>query len=88
MKIAILSQHKASFSVQRLKQAGAALDHRVRVLNPQQFCVSITEGKPELYYQDKKLQLPDALIPRIGASITFFGTSVSPPVRADGRVLR
>jgi ribosomal protein S6--L-glutamate ligase len=76
MRIAILSQHKASYSVQRIKEAGSALDHRIRILNPQNFIVAIAEGKPELYYKDKKLQLPDAVIPRIAANITFFGTSV------------
>lgn len=76
MRIAILSQHKTSYSVQRIKEAGVALDHKVRILNPGNFCVAISGGKPELYYKDKKLQLPEAVIPRIAANITFFGTSV------------
>src|SRR5687768_17416110 len=76
MRIVILSQHKTSYSVQRIKEAGAQLDHKVRILNSASFCVAISGGKPELYYKDKKLQLPEAVIPRIAANITFFGTSV------------
>lgn len=76
MRIAILSQYTKSYSVRRLKEEGSALDHSVRVLAPTNFAVSVEARNPKLFYKHKKLRLPDAVIPRISAQNTFFGTSV------------
>ena len=46
------------------------------VLNPMRFGIDVERGNPDLYYRGKRLRDYDAVIPRIGASITFFGTAV------------
>jgi ribosomal protein S6--L-glutamate ligase len=76
MKIAILSRGPRLYSTDRLKQAAHARGHEVRVLNPLRFSILVEQSKPALYYKGRKLSPYDAVIPRIGASITFFGTAV------------
>jgi ribosomal protein S6--L-glutamate ligase len=76
MKIAILSRGPRLYSTDRLKQAAAARGHEVRVLNPLRFSILVEQSKPALYYKGRRLSPYDAVIPRIGASVTFFGTAV------------
>lgn len=76
MKIAILSCGPNSYSTKRLVEAAKARDHHVRVLNTLRFAIDLDKGRPDLYYRGKSLSTYDAVIPRIGASITYFGTAV------------
>lgn len=76
MKIAILSQDVSLYSTQRLKEAGEARGHEMRVVNYLRCYMNITSHKPTVMYQGKPLENFDAIIPRIGASKTFYGTAV------------
>jgi len=76
MKIAILSRGPRLYSTRRLKEAAIARGHEPRVLNTLSFSIEVERGNPRLYYKNKRLSAYDAVIPRIGASITFFGTAV------------
>ena len=48
----------------------------MKVLDPLKFTIDLQEGEPDLYYHNKRLSLYDAVLPRIGASVTYFGTAV------------
>ena len=76
MKIAILSRNPRLYSTRRLKEAALERGHRARVLDVLKFVISLEEEYPDLYYSGKPLSSYDAVIPRIGASITYFGTAV------------
>jgi ribosomal protein S6--L-glutamate ligase len=76
MKIAILSQDASLYSTRRLKEAGEARGHHMRVINYLRCYMNITSHKPKVVYQEKVLEELDAIIPRIGASKTFYGTAV------------
>jgi ribosomal protein S6--L-glutamate ligase len=76
MKIAILSRGPRLYSTRRLKQACEQRGHKARILNTLSFSIDVEQESPELRYQGKLLSSWDAVIPRIGASITFFGTAV------------
>jgi ribosomal protein S6--L-glutamate ligase len=76
MKIAILSRDPTLYSSVRLMEAAAALGHQARVLDPTHCYMNITSMKPSIHYQGENLLGYDAVIPRIGASITFYGTAV------------
>ena len=76
MKIAILSQDASLYSTRRLKEAGEARGHEMRVINYLRCYMNITSHKPSVIYQGKPLENFDAIIPRIGASRTFYGTAV------------
>ena len=76
MKLAILSCGPKSYSTQRLKEAALQRGHRVKVLNTLKFAIDLDQGNPDLYYRQKQLSHYDAVLPRIGASITYFGTAV------------
>ncbi len=76
MKIAILSRGPRLYSTRRLKEAALAGGHKAKVLNTLSFSIEVEQGHPSLYYKNKRLSDYDAVIPRIGASVTFFGTAV------------
>lgn len=76
MKIAILSRNSALYSTQRLVEAARARGHSVRVLDPLRCYMSIAPGAFEIHYKGRSLGHYDAVIPRIGASVTFYGTAV------------
>ncbi|MEO7916366.1 MAG: 30S ribosomal protein S6--L-glutamate ligase [Dokdonella sp.] len=76
MKIAILSRNTRLHSTIRLVAAGRERGHRVRVLDPLRCYMRIAAGEFEIHYKGRKLTGFDAVIPRIGASITFYGTAV------------
>lgn len=76
MRIAILSRNPKLYSTRRLKEAALARGHEARVLNTLSCSIEVAHGSPRLYYKNKRLSHYDAVIPRIGASITFFGTAV------------
>lgn len=76
MKIGILSRAPRSYSTQRLRQAALDRGHKVKVLNTLRFGIDLSSAEPDLQYRGKPLSDYDAVLPRIGASITFFGTAV------------
>jgi len=76
MKIAILSRAPRCYSTKRLVAAAKASGHHVRVFDPLKFSLDVEQEEPGLYYRDKALSQYDAVIPRIGASVTFYGLSV------------
>ncbi len=76
MKIAILSQDIALYSTRRLKEAGEKRGYEMKVINYLRCYMNITSHRPMLVYQGKQLEDFDAVIPRIGASKTFYGTAV------------
>lgn len=76
MRIAILSRNPNLYSTRRLKEAGEALGHTVDVIDTLRCYMDITSNKPSVRYKGAALPDYDAVIPRIGASITFYGTSV------------
>jgi len=76
MKIAILSRSPKCYSTRRLKEAAVQRDHRALVLNTLHFSLSLKRDAPALFYKGNPLSTYDAVLPRIGASITFFGLAV------------
>jgi ribosomal protein S6--L-glutamate ligase len=76
MKLAILSRNPHSYSTRRLKQAALDRGHTAKVLNTLRFSMDLARGDPRLHFRGKKLSAYDAVLPRIGASITFFGMAV------------
>lgn len=76
MKLAILSRAPDSYSTQRLKVAALDRGHKVKVLNTLRFAIDLSGDQPDLQYRGKPLSDYDAILPRIGASITYFGTAV------------
>ncbi len=76
MKLAVLSRAPNSYSTQRLRSAALERGHDVRVLNTLRFAIDLSEAQPDLQYRGKPLSEYDAVFPRIGASITFFGMAV------------
>ena len=76
MKIAILSQNPGLYSTRRLREAGEEQGHDMRVIDYLRCYMNITSKKPTIVYGGKPLENFDAIIPRIGASKTFYGTAV------------
>jgi len=76
MRIVILSRQPALYSTQALVDAARAREHDVRVLDTLQFDIHVSRQSPELFYQGAPVGPVDAVIPRIGASITFYGLAV------------
>jgi ribosomal protein S6--L-glutamate ligase len=76
MKIGILSRNPRLYSTRRLVEAAEERDHEVRVIDILKCYMDITSAKPGIVYKDEKLKGFDAVIPRIGASVTSYGTAV------------
>ncbi len=76
MHILVLSRNLRSYSVARLSEAARRAGHTAQVLDTLKFSIMLEAQKPALYYEHRALPPIDALIPRIGASITFFGLAV------------
>lgn len=76
MNIAILSRGETLYSTKSLLHAASARNHNVEVLDPTYCNLEIENGKAVLYYEGDLIDDLDAIIPRIGASNTFYGTSV------------
>lgn len=76
MKLAILSTSPQAYSTRRFKQAALKRGNSVKVLNTLRFAIALRHGDPDLHYRSKLLSSYDAVLPRIGASITYFGTAV------------
>ena len=76
MKIAILSRAPQSYSTGRLKAAALQRGHEVKVLNTLRFAIDLSGPEPDLHFRGRPLSSYDAILPRIGNSITYFGTAV------------
>ena len=76
MKIAILSRNKKLYSTRRLIEAAESRGHEVYVLDVLRCYMNITSMRPSIHYKGEELTGFDAVIPRIGASVTFYGTAV------------
>jgi ribosomal protein S6--L-glutamate ligase len=76
MKLAILSRAPRAYSTQRLRAAATERGHVVRVLNTLRFAIDLSGPVPDLQYRGKPLSDYEAILPRIGNSITYFGTAV------------
>jgi len=76
MRIAILSRNPKLYSTRRLKEAGEAAGHEMHIVDTMHCYMDITSSKPNVRYKGTTLPKFDAVIPRIGASVTFYGTSV------------
>lgn len=76
MKLAMLARNPNLYSHQRLVEAARARGHTIDVINTLRVNISITSHRPALLYQDQQLHGYDAVIPRIGASVTFYGLAV------------
>ncbi|KAB7622815.1 30S ribosomal protein S6--L-glutamate ligase [Alkalilimnicola sp. S0819] len=76
MNIVILSRNSKLYSTSRLVEAARERGHEVRVIDPLRCYMNISSHRPEIHYKGEMLEKVDAVIPRIGASITFYGTAV------------
>jgi ribosomal protein S6--L-glutamate ligase len=76
MNIKILSASPSLYSTQRLVEAAKKRNHSVEIINHTKCDIVIEKKNPCIYYKGKKIEHVDAVIPRIGASVTFYGTAV------------
>ena len=76
MRLAILSRAPRAYSTKRLIEAARQRGYSVRRLDPLRFTIDLQEESPDLYYRSRRLDAFDCVLPRIGASITYFGTAV------------
>ena len=84
MKIAILSRNKNLYSTRRLIEAAELRGHEVEVLDVLRSYMEVVPSKPEVHFKGKALPAFDAVIPRIGASVTFYGTAVAQTMQRTG----
>lgn len=76
MKIAMMARNPDLYSHRRLKEAAEERGNEIDIINTLRCYMNIVSRRPEIYYNGEKLQGYDAVIPRIGASITFYGLAV------------
>ena len=76
MRIGILSRNSKLYSTRRLVEAAEERGHEVQVLDTLHCYMNINSSEPSIHYQGEELPSFDAVVPRIGASITFYGTAV------------
>lgn len=76
VKLAILSCSRKCYSTRRLQEAALQRGHKVKVLDTLRFAIDLRQAEPDLYFRNKRLSLYDAVLPRIGSSITYYGTAV------------
>lgn len=76
MKIGILSRNRKLYSTRRLVQAGEQRGHEVQVIDVLRCYMNMATSRPSIHYRGEDLTGFDAIIPRIGASITFYGAAV------------
>lgn len=76
MNIVILSRNSNLYSTNRLVEEAEKRGHKVEVIDPLKCDIIIEREKPTIYYKDRYLDYVDAVIPRIGASVTFYGCAV------------
>lgn len=76
MKIAILSRNPNLYSTKRLVEAGTQHGHEMVIIDHQKCVLIIEKGRPHIYYKGQEVTGINAVIPRIGASVTFYGSAV------------
>ena len=76
MKLVILSRNRRIYSTHRLAQAARDRGHDVRVVNPLRCFMNITSDRPRVHFRDEVISDCDVVIPRIGASVTLYGTAI------------
>lgn len=76
MKIAVLSRNPRLYSTRRLVEAGEQRGHQMQVIDTLRAYMNIASHKPQIHYRGEPLEGFDAVIPRIGASVTFYGCAV------------
>ena len=76
MKICMMARNPGLYSHKRLKEAAEARGHTLNIVNTLRCYMNIAPRRPEIYYNGEKLTGYDAVIPRIGASVTFYGMAV------------
>jgi len=76
MNIVILSRNPDLYSTQRLVEEGKRRNHKIEVIDPLKCDIIIEKEKPTIFFKDRYLDYVDAVIPRIGASVTFYGCAV------------
>ena len=76
MQIAIISRNPKLYSTSRMVEEARAKGHEVRVIDPLRCYMTIASQRPTIHYKGEEITGIDAVIPRIGASITFYGTAV------------
>ncbi|MCB0356046.1 MAG: 30S ribosomal protein S6--L-glutamate ligase [Bdellovibrionales bacterium] len=76
MNIAVMSRGPSLYSTLRIVEAGKLAGHHVEIIDPLKCYMNITSHKPTVHYKEKILDYFDAVIPRIGASVTFYGAAV------------
>ncbi|MTI45315.1 SSU ribosomal protein S6P modification protein [Roseibium hamelinense] len=76
MKIAMMARNPNLYSHKRMKEAAEARGHEFEIVNTLRCYMNIASRRPEIYYNGEKLTGFDAVIPRIGASITYYGLAV------------
>ncbi len=76
MKFVMLARNPSLYSHVRLKEAAESRGHSLDIVNTLRCYMNIASRRPEVYYNGEKLPRYDAVIPRIGASVTFYGTAV------------
>jgi ribosomal protein S6--L-glutamate ligase len=76
LKIGILSHSPKLYSTRRLVESGEKRNHHIEIIDHLRCYMNITSHRPSIHYQGRELDKFDAIIPRIGASVTFYGTAV------------
>jgi ribosomal protein S6--L-glutamate ligase len=76
MNIVILSRNANLYSTDRLVKEAISRGHEVEIIDPLKCDIIIEKEKPTIYYRDRYLDYVDAIIPRIGSSVTFYGCAV------------
>jgi ribosomal protein S6--L-glutamate ligase len=76
MKIVILSRSPEAYSTKKLVEAGKSRGHEILVVDHLKCVLVIEQGRPHIYYKDEEIKDVNAVIPRIGASVTFYGAAV------------
>ena len=76
MKVAVLSRNPKIYSTRRIVEAAENRGHEVLVLDHLKCVLSIEKSKPSIYYKGEEITGVNAIIPRIGASVTFYGSAV------------
>lgn len=84
LRIAILTREPNNYSTRRLVEAGEANDHVIELIDTKRCYLNIQSHQPEVHYDGKPLPHYDAVIPRIGASLTFYGMAVVRQFQAMG----
>src|SRR4051812_24126778 len=76
MKIVILSRNNDLYSTKRIVEAGEHRGHEMQVIDHMKCVLVIEQGRPHIYYKGQEIKDVSAVIPRIGASVTFYGSAV------------